>query len=181
MSATTIEPAEARISRRIWVARDGTPVLLRPIEPGDFELERQFVAGLSRNTGYQRLMSARRPTEAELRRWTDIDPELEGAMVATITVDGREQQIGVARYVREPGESAAEFAIVLGDAWQGAGLGRQLLSALIDHARQQGIGQLFGTTFSDNLGMLGLAQRLGFRRSRVAGAGFLTMLRLTLA
>lgn len=180
MSAT-VESAEAGVTRRIWVARDGTPVLLRPIEPGDFELERQFVQGLSRSTGYQRLMSPRTPTEAELRRWTDIDAEFEGAMVATITVDGHEQQIGVARYVREPGERAAEFAIVLGDAWQGAGLGRQLLSALIELARQRGIGQLFGTTFSDNLGMLGLAQRLGFRRSRVAGAGFLTMLRLTLA
>ena len=137
--------------------------------------------GLSRDTSYQRLMSARTPTEAELRRWTDIDREREGAMIATVFVGGREKQIGVARYVIESGDDRAEFAIVLNDAWQGSGLGRQLMSALIDLARHSGIRQLFGTTFSENAAMLALARRLGFKPSRVPGAGFLTMLKLALA
>ena len=73
---------------RIWKAKDGTSVLVRPIERGDFERERRFVDGLSPRAGYQRLMSPRKPSEAELRRWTDIDPTREGALVAIASSDG---------------------------------------------------------------------------------------------
>lgn len=43
-------------------------------------------------------------------------------------VQGRERQIGVARYVREPSLGDCEFAIVLSDDWQGRGLGAPLLA-----------------------------------------------------
>jgi len=163
-----------------WEARDGTPVLVRPIEPGDFELEREFVDGLSRQTGYQRLMNPRKPSTAELQRWTRIDRAREGALIATVTHDGAERQIGVARYVMEAGDDEAEFAIAIADAWQGTGVGRHLLTSLIELARESGVRRVFGTTFSENLAMLGLARRLGFRRSLMPGAAIYTMLTLAL-
>jgi acetyltransferase len=163
-----------------WAAADGTSVLVRPIEPDDFELEREFVAGLSRRTRYQRLMSARTPQVAELHRWTRIDAEREGALIATVDSDGHERQIGVARYAMDDVEDEAEFAIVIDDAWQGRGLGAHLLSALIDLARRSGLRRVYGTTFSENKAMLGLARHLGFRLSLEPGAGFLTGLSLEL-
>jgi acetyltransferase len=155
-------------------------VLLRAIEPGDFELEREFVAGLSRTTGYQRLMSARRPSADELQRWTRIDRRREGALIAVAQVDGRARQLGIARYAMELGENEAEMAIVVADDWQGRGLGRQLLSALVELARTSGVKRLFGIALSDNQAMLSLGQSLGFRLSKAPGAAIVTMMSLDL-
>ena len=66
-------------------------------------------------------MSARRLSLEELRRFTDINHERELALIATTPVQGKERQIGVARYVKESSSGDAEFAIVLSDDWQDAG------------------------------------------------------------
>jgi RimJ/RimL family protein N-acetyltransferase len=155
-------------------------VLLRPIDPRDFDLERDFVRGLSRTTRYLRLFSGRQPSTDEIRRWTDIDRPREGAVIATVRMDGLERQIGVARYAAQPGESEAEIAIVLSDAWQGHGLGGPLLASLIELARQSGMIRLFGTTLSENPAMIALGRRLGFRLARQRGAAYLTELSLDL-
>src|SRR4249920_4165931 len=118
------------MQRETWVAADGTVVTIRPISAADLALEQEFVEGLSASTGYQRLMSARHLSLEELRHLTDIDPERELALIATTLVEDRERQIGVARYVKEPRSSDAEFAIVLSDDWQRRGLGSRLLATL---------------------------------------------------
>jgi acetyltransferase len=56
----------------------------------------------------------------------------------------------------------AEFAIVLADAWQGRGLGRQLLKTLIEVATGVGIAVIYGITLADNLAMLDLMRALDF-------------------
>jgi RimJ/RimL family protein N-acetyltransferase len=145
-----------------WTAGDGTVVAIRPIRAADLALEQQFVKGLSSSTAYQRLMSTRTPLLDELKRWTDIDPEHECALIATTLVAGATRQIAVARYAREPSAREAEFAIVIADDWQGRGLGTRLLAALIEEAKRRGIPRLFGTTFATNTGMVALARRLGF-------------------
>jgi len=166
--------------RDTWVTADGTVVTIRPIVASDLALEQAFVNGLSAPTGYQRLMSARRPTLDELKRFTDIDPGRELALIAVIAVQGRERQIGVARCVREDASGDAEFAIVLSDDWQGRGLGSRLLSRLIAAAKSHGVRRLVGTTFSENIGMLGLARKLGFRLAYEPRSATITNLTLDL-
>ena len=145
-----------------WVAADGTVVTIRPISAADLALEQEFVDGLSASTGYQRLMSRRRPSFDELRRFTDINPERELALIAIAPVDGGQRQIGVARYVKEESSpSDAEFAIVLSDDWQGRGLGTRLLGSLLVAAKSDGVHRLVGTTMSENRGMLALATQAG--------------------
>jgi len=147
-----------------WTARNGRTVTIRPIRATDFELEKAFVDALSPATGYQRLMSTRRLSTDEIKRFTDIDHEREMALIATVMVDGRERQVGVARYVKDehaPGE--AEFAIVLSDDWQRCGLGAKLLASLIDAAKGNEVRRLVATALSANSGMLALARRMGFR------------------
>ena len=173
-----------------WTAPDATPVTIRAIRAADFELEKEFVVGLSSATGYQRLMSTRRPSADEIRRFTDIDYEREMALIATIAIEGhkqgheqgRERQVGVARYVKDeavPGE--AEFAIVLADEWQGRGLGRKLLTSLLAAAKSQGVRRLVGTALSSNEGMLALARRTGFRLARDPASATIMNLTLDLA
>lgn len=124
-----------------------------------------------------RLMSVRKPTEDEMIRWTRIDRRREGAVIATITHDGRERLIGVAapRYAMDDGETdVVECAIVIDDAWQRQGLGRVLLSSLIDLAGRSGMKRIVGTTLSENVAVIGLARSLGFGLSREPGAAFVT-------
>ena len=146
-----------------WVAADGTVITIRPICAADLALEQEFVNGLSAPTGYQRLMSTRRPSLEELRRFTDIDYEREMALIATTPVQGRERQIGVVRYVKESSTGDAEFAIVLSDDWQARGLGTRLLASLLVAAKDHGVRRLVSTTLSENSGMLALGRKLGFK------------------
>ena len=165
-----------------WAAADGTVITIRPISAADLALEQEFVDGLSASTGYQRLMSARRPSFEELRRFTDIDPERELALIATTLVKGRERQIGVARYVKEESSpSDAEFAIVLSDDWQGRGVGTRLLASLLLAAKRDGVRRLVGTTMSENRGMLALGRKLGFRLAPDPGSATITNLTVELA
>jgi acetyltransferase len=145
-----------------WTAPDGRVVIIRRIRPTDLDLEAAFVNGLSKGTGYQRLMSRRTPTPGELRQWTEIDPQRERALIAVTIVNGAERQVGVARFVHDAQSGDAEFAIVLGDAWQGRGLGVELLCCLIAAAREFGVCRLVGTTLATNRGMIGLGRKLGF-------------------
>jgi GNAT superfamily N-acetyltransferase len=163
-----------------WVADDGNVITIRPIRAEDLALEQEFVNGLSTHTGYQRLMSARRPSLEELVRFTDIDRERELALIATTPVGGRERQIGVARYVKESSSGDAEFAIVLSDEWQGRGLGTKLLMSLVAAARSNGVRRLVGTTLSMNRGMLALGRKLGFKLAIDRGSATITNLTLDL-
>src|SRR5262245_46355774 len=164
-----------------WIAPDGTALTIRAIRAADFELEKEFVERLSPNTGYQRLMSGRRLSDDEIKHFTDIDYGHEMALIATTAVEGREREVGVARFVKNqdaPGE--AEFAIVLADDWQGRGLGRKLLTNLLDAAKREGVRRLVGSTLSSNSGMLALARRLGFQLARDPDSALVTNLTLDL-
>lgn len=142
---------------------------IRHIRPDDLPLMRRFVASLSRETSYRRLLSPRTPTEDELRGWTEVDPSREIALVALSVGEAAPAMVGVARCVTEE-QGDADFAIVITDAWQGQGLGRALLVRLIQAAKDRGLRRLTGVTLPDNLAMLALARSLGFKSRRTAGA-----------
>ena len=55
-----------------------------------------------------------------------------------------------------------EFALTIGDAWQGQGIGRRLLQALIDEAEARGLRRMLGHVLLDNRAMLALARQQHF-------------------
>lgn len=59
--------------------------------------------------------------------------------------------VAVAQFDRLDDEPVAEFAIEVGTGWKGVGLGRALLSMLIDEARALGITQLTASYYADNV------------------------------
>ena len=87
------------------------------------------------------------------------------ALAAATMLDG-ETLLGVARYVRDRSGDAAEFAIVIADAWQGRGIGRRLLAKLIEAAGRRGVKRLYGDILATNRPMLELARKLGFELGR---------------
>jgi len=71
--------------------------------------------------------------------------------------------VGVVRYIRDAHDPhTAEVAIAVADEWQGGGLGGQLLSQTVDHARLAGLESLAATTLRENPGAARLLQTLGF-------------------
>ncbi len=165
---------------RIWRAADGTSVVIRPIEPGDLALTEKFDRELSPQTMYRRLMSDRRLSSAELRRFTHIDPLREIALIAVSGEPGDLKQVGVARCVHDDSGVSTEFTIVVSDHWQRHGLGAVLLSALIDAARLHGLRRMEAITMADNHGMLKLARKLGFTARPDPGDARLVELALNL-
>jgi acetyltransferase len=61
-----------------------------------------------------------------------------------------------------PDMHSCEFAIAIGDAWQGQGLGVQLMQALIDVARERGLKRMEGMVLAENRKMQKMMRKLGF-------------------
>lgn len=159
----------------LWRSRSGVPVRLRPIRPDDAGRELDFLDHLSEQSRYQRLLSPRRLLPGELHRLVHIDYASEMALVAAMAgPGGSEIIIGVARYVALPNPSepegrAAEFAIVVADAWQRAGLGTVLLASLMHVGAHAGLDTFTGMALAQNAGIIALARKLGLALRRVAG------------
>ncbi len=147
-----------------WQMNDGKIVTIRPIRPEDADMEQEFVKNMSDESRYYRFMDTLRElTQTMLVRFTQIDYDREMALVGTITDDeGKESQIGVARYVVNPDGESVEFALAVGDDWQKCGVGRKLMSAIIECARSKGYRAVVGDVLSTNAKMFRLMTSLGF-------------------
>ena len=133
-------------------------IATRPVRPDDDERFRRMWPRLSRDTVYRRFHAPvhRIPVET-VRRLVEVDHHLREAVVGVV---GGEV-IGVARYDRPSADpETAEFAIVVEDAWQGMGVGRQLLLELIGLAAERGVRTLTATVQPDNHRVISLIRRL---------------------
>jgi acetyltransferase len=98
-----------------------------------------------------------------LIRLCNLDYDREMALVAVHRDGGRPHIIGVSRYYLDPETGVAEFAVIVGESWQGRGLGWHLMERLIAIARQQSVRRLIGVVLRENQAMIKMAQELGFQ------------------
>ncbi len=146
-----------------WRLSDGTEVLIRPIRAEDEALIVMLFSTFSEHTIRMRFFSMiKRLTHESLIRLCHLDYEREMALVAIKQADGEPLVLGVSRYYLDPGTGDAEFAIAVGDPWQGKGLGYHLMHRLIEVAGQNGVKRLVGQVLRENEGMLRLVKGLGF-------------------
>jgi acetyltransferase len=113
--------------------------------------------------------SVRELTPAMLMRFTQIDYDREMAFVALRREEGKDEEIGVARYVTNPDGKTCEFAVVIADAWQRKGLGRRMMEIIIGVARSRGLETMVGHVLAANQPMLTLCAKLGFLISERPG------------
>jgi acetyltransferase len=143
---------------------DGTDVLIRPIRADDKELLARGVSMLSLKSAHARFLSPKpRLSSAELIYLTEVDGH---DHVAFVAVDARAPHhlIGVARFVRDcERPDTAEAAIVVGDPWQGLGLGRTLGLMLADAARERAIRRFTATMLPANTPALRLFRTISTR------------------
>ena len=157
-----VQPYPSHLVQRLTLG-DGTAVTIRPIRPEDGGLEQEFVRNLSDESRYYRFRETVRELSPQmLSHFTRVDYDRHMALIAVGERDGREIQIGVARYVAGGDRQRCEFAIAIADDWQRKGLGTRLMQALMAAARAAGIREMYGEVLASNHKMLRLTARLGF-------------------
>ena len=147
---------------RDHVLPDGTTLRIREIGPDDKPLLLAMWTRTSAESRRARFLGPFDLNESNVHRFTDLDPDLQFAVVAIRGRGERARMVGVARYERDPDQrESAEFAALVEDAWQGRGVGTALLRevALASHERR--ITQLTGDILADNVRMLNLVRELG--------------------
>jgi acetyltransferase len=71
-----------------------------------------------------------------LARFTQIDYDREIALVAIDEESETDSMLGVARIIGDPDGRTGEFAVLVGDAWQGKGIGGNLLEKCLSDCRK---------------------------------------------
>jgi RimJ/RimL family protein N-acetyltransferase len=124
---------------------------IRPIAPDDKELLARGLSQLSLESIRKRFLAAKpRFTASELRYLTEVDGVNHIALVAVLAGDP-DQLVAVARCVRPPDRpDTAEMAVVVGDPFQGQGVGRAITNVLADAAVGAGIHRFAATMAGDN-------------------------------
>lgn len=137
---------------------------LRPVLPQDAPLLGALVNRLSAAARRNRFHGVVKLSPASLAYMACVDYRSHLALVISTLVDGVESLVADARYVVQADGLAAEFALMVDDAWQHQGMGTWALRSLQQAAAQAGVRQLHGGVMEANTPMLDLAQRCGFAR-----------------
>src|SRR3954468_19758685 len=130
--------------------RDSTNVDIRPVTPGDRKLLLSGFQRFGERSRHQRFFGVKvKLTEAELAFFTEVDHHEHEALGAVDLRTGA--GVGIARFVRlEPGGPVAEAAVSVVDDWQGRGVGRALLEALVERAHEEGVERFQATLLRSN-------------------------------
>jgi RimJ/RimL family protein N-acetyltransferase len=142
-------------------ASDTSKITIRPIDGSDVFLLADGFARLSDRSRQLRFLGAKPSlSPAELDHFTNVDHRNADALVALSVADGR--GIGVARYTRDPNDSAAaELAVTVVDEWHRRGVGKELIHRLISRAKGQGISRFTALVSDDNVASINLLHSLG--------------------
>jgi acetyltransferase len=148
--------------------KNGEVLRVRPIRPEDEPLVVEFHRTLSEETVFQRYLAHlgldERTAHERLIRICFVDYHREMALVAERDdpATGQPAIVGIGRLSRVFGTEDAEFAILVTDAWQGRGIGTELLRRLVEIARAEGVAVIGAQMRAENAGMRKAAERLGF-------------------
>lgn len=147
-----------------YTLKDGTPVVIRPIQPDDAEDLQATFQRLSMESIYLRFLSFKKElSDEEAHQLATVDYTSRMAFVALSRDGDQDIVVGVSRYAMlDPNKpELAESAVVVEDEFQGRGLGKLLLRHLVNYARAKGIQFLRGNLQVGNNRMLDLVRRSG--------------------
>ncbi len=140
--------------------RDGSELYLRPVLPGDSARTAHGSVEYSGETLYRRFQTTRTPTKSLMTYLFEVDYKDHFVWVMTDGENG--PVVADARFVRdETDPTLAEVAFIVGDDYQGRGVGSFLMAALAVAARGDGIRRFTARVLSDNVAMRKILDRFG--------------------
>lgn len=142
----------------------GMSLFIRPIKPEDADLFVDLFNTLSQTSIYYRFFrSIKQLSHKMLARFTQVDYDREISMVAIDDNREEEKMIGVSQVFIHPDGKHGEFSILVGDPWHGKGVGAKLLEQVLKIAKHRGLSDVWGTVLRENINMLALGKKLGFK------------------
>ncbi len=151
-----------------WRLKNNQKTVLRPIKPEDEAHLNDLFQSFSEETMRFRFFQIIREMSHEtLTRYCNIDYNREIAIIAEIKEGRKKKIIGVARLILQPGMKFGEFAVAVGDEWQGFGLGSKLVDNIIEIGREMGLESICGDIMSGNQKMFNLCTKKGFNMTPV--------------
>ena len=140
--------------------RDGSTLYLRPVLPGDIERTTNGPVEFSGETLYRRFQSIKVPSKALMAYLFEVDYLEHFVFVLTDRPDG--PVVADVRFVRDAVNPAeAEIAFIVGDAYQGRGIGTLLMGAISVAAWCDGVQRFTARVLSDNAPMRAILDRFG--------------------
>jgi len=155
------DPPDLRVAATL---RNGTAVTIRHVRPDDRERLAKAFRGLERESVYTRFFRyVAEPTEAQLTRATQPDPQREVALVVTTGAGDDEAIIAGGRYIVQnvAGRRTAEIAFMVEEDYQGLGIAGRILRHLVEIGRQQQVAHFEAEVLSGNSSMLRVFARSG--------------------
>ncbi len=150
---------------------EGIDIFVRPIRPEDAPLLVGLFESLSPRSVYMRFFSPMKQLpHSMLAVFTQIDYDRHIALVALSESKSKEEMLGVARIILERNLKEAEFSVVVGDQWQGKGIGAALLQRCLSIADDKGLEKVTGVVLAENTQMLALGKKMGFKSKKSIGA-----------
>lgn len=163
-----------------YEAKDNQAFSIRPIRPEDEPLMIKFHERLSNRTVFLRytrdMALSERTSHERLSRICFIDYDREMVLIAVDNPTNKDEQeiAGVARLTKIYGTADAELFILVSDSYQQLGLGTELLSRLIDIARQEGLQRMLANILSANTDMQATCIKFGFTLQSSENSDILT-------
>ncbi|MCS7096775.1 MAG: bifunctional acetate--CoA ligase family protein/GNAT family N-acetyltransferase [Nitrososphaerota archaeon] len=147
--------------------KNGMQVTLRPIKPEDESMLRAFYQSLSEETIRLRFLQSIYQFPRELlTRQCNLDYDREIAIVA----ESEDRKIiAMGMLTTDPGRKSGEFAVVVGDRWQGMGLGSKLVDYLVKISEDMALESIYAYISSDNVKMINLCSEKKFKIERING------------
>ena len=174
-SHLAIRPYPEEFLRRVQF-KDGSEAILRPIKPEDEPMWHALLQRCSPETIHQRFRYMFKATTHEMAtRFCFIDYDREMAIVAERAGPGPRELLGVGRLVADAHHTSAEFAILVGDPWQGIGVGSQLMDFCLEISRVWGLRRIQAQTATDNQRMLAMFCHRGFAMNYAASRDTVTV------
>ena len=142
--------------------RNGETAILRSVRSEDAALIQQLIQAQSEHSRYTRFMSkASEVPPALLAQLASPDYHRDYALILH-TNSPTPTPLAHANYIADPIPTSCEFGIIIDDKLQGQGIGHQLMTHLIAHAKAQGHTLMRAEILADNHPMQKLALKLGF-------------------
>jgi acetyltransferase len=147
-----------------WKLRNGQEVLLRPIKPEDEPMWLEMFQTFSEEAIRYRFFQLLKDTPHEVRvRYCNIDYDREIAIVVELDEKDHKRLLGVGRLSIELDGKTGELAFIIGDQWQGQGLGTKVVDFVLEIAKEMHVEIVYAIMLPDNQKALNLTKKMGFK------------------